>query len=435
LRLGSIGARLTASLLAVLLLAALVLGGVTYRNVLGETERLSDYHLRQMALSLRDQGTVAPDEAEALVDEELDFVVQIWTEDGRAVYASRQHSELPSRAVMGFANTMIDGRDWRTYSVAARGRVIQVAQPQQIRRRLATQAALQSVVPLLVLAPLLALVLWGVVATSIASLKRLARDVRARDAASLAPLVAAGLPDEAAPLVRSLNLLLERLAAAFDAQRAFVADAAHELRSPLTALRLQLGTLRRARDDDERAPAIVALSAGIDRASRLVEQLLTLARSSAGAPEPVLEAIDLGELVREALVDAAPLAASRSTRLALDSAPGVMVRGERPALAALVRNLADNAVRHSPPGARVIVNVAQDGSAARITVDDSGPGLAPADRVRAFDRFWRRDPGATTGSGLGLAIVASVAQRHQATLSLDESPLGGLRVTVRFGPP
>ena len=144
----SIRARLLASLLGLLALAALLMGAVTYRNVLAETETLFDYQLQQMALSLRDQGEISAAQADSIADAQLDFVIQIWTVDGRSIYASRPHASLPSRALLGLATLNVDGRAWRTYSVATRERVIQVAQPIEIRRRLAAHAAWRSVLPL-----------------------------------------------------------------------------------------------------------------------------------------------------------------------------------------------------------------------------------------------------------------------------------------------
>jgi two-component system OmpR family sensor kinase/two-component system sensor histidine kinase QseC len=435
----SLRLRLLASLLAALALAALVLGGATYRNALRETQELFDYQLKQMALSLRDQGEIAPGAASA----ELDFVVQIWSADGRAIYASRAHAALPSRAVLGFADIDVERQTWRTYSVATPSRVIQVAQPRQIREKLAADAAWRSVLPLLLLAPLLGAAVWWLVARALSPLERLSRDVVARDAESLAPLSAEGLPEEVAPLAASINGLLQRLGAAFDTQRAFVADAAHELRSPLTALKLQVQMLKRAPEGAARDEAVAALGAGVDRATRLVEQLLTLARNEPGARPAEPMAIDLGELVRQALIDSGALALARGSTLELDAQAGVEVRGDAAGLTALARNLADNALRHSPPGSRVQVSVAGDGPQALLRVDDSGPGIAEADRPQAFARFWRREShapaaqqagpsDAPSGSGLGLAIVKSVAERHAASLRLDTSPLGGLRVEVRF---
>jgi len=432
----SIRARLLVWILATLGFGALVMGFAAYRNVLRETEALFDYQLRQMALSLRDQGEIAPAQAGALADADFDFVVQIWTVDGRAIYASRAHSELPARAVLGFADVAVQGRTWRTFSVATPDRVIQVAQPAQIRQRLAAEAALRSVLPLLAVAPLMAAAVWWLVALAFRPLRRVAHQVRTRDAESLSPLSLTGLPDEVTPLVEALNALLQRLATAFGAQRAFVADAAHELRSPLTALRLQIGRLRRSPDEAARGAALDALSAGVERAVRLVEQLLTLARSEPGAPVASRETIALGELVRQAVADTVPYAVSRGTEFEFDADDGVQVEGDRSALAALVRNLADNAVRYSPPGSRVQVRVGLDDGAPTLWVDDSGPGIPAAERERVFDRFYRREADgageAAQGTGLGLAIVRSVAERHGARLTLGESPLGGLRVMVRF---
>jgi two-component system OmpR family sensor kinase/two-component system sensor histidine kinase QseC len=428
----SIRVRLLLWLLATLAAAALLMGALTYRGVLAETEALFDYQLRQMALSLRDQGEVAPGQARALADGELDFVVQIWTVDGRGIYASRAHSSLPERAALGFADITAEGKTWRTFGVATRDRVIQVAQPRQIRRQLAADAALHSVAPLLLVAPVLALAMWWLAAGTLAPLRRLTVGLRERDEQSLQPLSTSGLPVEVAPLVAALNGLLQRLGESLDTQRAFVSDAAHELRSPLTALSLQLQLLRRAPDAAARSAAIDALGAGIDRAGRLVEQLLTLARSEPGAPLAMVLSLDLSELVREAVADTVPLALVRGASLELFADAPVRVRGEAAALAMLARNLADNAVRHSPRGARVELRVFADGGVPTLQVDDAGPGIPLADRERVFDRFYRRASDDEAGSGLGLAIVRSVASRHGATVSLADSRLGGLRVTVQF---
>ncbi|HEX7382834.1 MAG TPA: histidine kinase dimerization/phospho-acceptor domain-containing protein, partial [Burkholderiaceae bacterium] len=318
----SIRSRLLVSLLATLALGALVVAAVAYRNVLQQTEALFDYQLRQMALSLRDQGAIDVAQAPRLNDEGFDFVVQIWTADGRTIYASRPYTQLPSRAVLGFADIGVGGQVWRTYSVATEDRVIQVAQPLRLRQSLAAQAALRSVVPLLVVAPLLAALMGWLVTRALRPLSRVARDVSARDAEALTPLPAAGLPDEVAPLVRSLNALLERLQAAFGAQRAFVADAAHELRSPLTALKLQLGLLRDARDDAERNDAVARLQTGIERARHLVEQLLALARAEPG-PATTPGKVDLSQLARQAVADTAAQAASLGGHVAVEAPAAV----------------------------------------------------------------------------------------------------------------
>jgi two-component system OmpR family sensor kinase/two-component system sensor histidine kinase QseC len=429
--------RLLLSLLAVLVIAALAMGGSVYWNVLSQTESLFDYQLRQMALSLRDQGEIAPEDARALADGQLDYVIQIWREDGHEVYATQLQTEPPARAVLGFADIEAGGIVWRTFGVEARDRVIQVAQPQNVRHSRAAQAALRSVLPLLAVAPALALVIGWLVSRSLAPLQRLAVEVRSRDSGSLQALPEDDLPDEVLPLVQSLNALLARLGAALAAQRHFVGDAAHELRSPLTALKLQVQVIRRAPDEAARDEAARALTAGVDRATRLVEQLLALARSEAG-PQREATSAPLAELVRQSMADVAPFADARGTTLELDVADGaeaMTVPGDGD-VAVLARNLIDNAVRYSPPGGRVSVWVGSDpdrATAPVLQVDDDGPGIPAADREMVFDRFVRRDNAADqTGSGLGLAIVRQVALRQGAEVVLSDSPAGGLRARVTW---
>ena len=429
----SIRVRLLVSLLALLALAAALTAAVTYRNVLAETEALFDYQLQQMALSLRDQGEIGAAQADNLADAKLDFVVQIWTVDGRSIYASRPHPALPARARLGLATFEVAGRSWRTYSVATRERVIQIAQPVEIRERLAARSAWRTVLPLLLIAPLAAVGIWWVAARNLAPLERLAGDLRSRDARSLAPVATDRLPDELSPLARSLNLLLERLGHSLDRQRAFVADAAHELRSPLTALKLQLELLVRADDEAGRQAARQAIGDGIDRASRLVEQLLALARSEPGAAASSSEAVDLAEVARLAISETMAFARSRRIDFELDADAAVRVPGDAVSLGLVVRNLADNAARYAPPGSLVRVAVSADAKGALLRVDDAGPGIPEAERERVFDRFVRRSDGGEPGSGLGLAIVRSVATQHGASVTLDRSPAGGLRVDVRFG--
>ncbi|MET0334499.1 MAG: ATP-binding protein [Rhizobacter sp.] len=431
-RLNSLRARLLMALLGMLALVALVMGIVTYRNVLAETESLFDYQLRQMALSLRDQGEVTATQADALANEKLDFVVQIWTLDGRSIYATRPHEELPSRALLGLADVRVRGEVWRTFSVATPGRVIQVAQPLATRQRLAADAALRSVTPLLLLVPLMALMAWWLAAVTLRPLRKVAREVQSLDDRLLQPLPDEGLPDEVSPLVGALNGLLSRLGQTLDTQRAFLSDAAHELRSPLTALKLQLEGLRRAGDETARQEAVASLADGIDRSVRIVEQLLTLARSEPGAVAPAMQSLDLGELVRQAVADTVPYALSRGSRFDLRADEGVTLQGDPVGVSVMVRNLADNAVRYAPPGSEVVLRVYREQGAPVLEVDDAGPGIPPSERERVFDRFYRRAANGEAGSGLGLAIVKSVAERHGASVVLGESPLGGLRVKVTF---
>jgi len=428
----SIRARLLIALLALVAGTSLLAGALTYRRVLAETSTLFDYQLRQMALSLRSQIPMAPrlelppDQAGA------DFVIQIWDRYGARVYFSRPGLPLINATALGYADVDAGGLEWRTYGLQTLDGVIQIAQPVRVREVLARGAALRVVIPLLLLLPLLGAAIAGVVGNGLRPLRRVAVEVQRRDVDSLTPIAAARLPQEVAPLVNELNRLLARLHAAFQAQRAFVADAAHELRSPLTAVRLQLQLLDRAPDQAARTEARANLGAAVERAIHLVEQLLTLARNE---PRAVtggeLAVIALDQAAAEGVADTHALALDRQTDLALEAEP-LTVSGDREALRTLVRNLVDNAVRYTPRGGRVRVSTRGGGGGAVLEVCDSGPGIPPADRERVFDRFYRRSGALSDGSGLGLAIVKAIADRHGAEVSLGEAVEGGLKVSVRF---
>ena len=430
----SLRARLSVFLLAAALLAAGITGLLAYRNTLKENERLFDYQLRQTALSLRDQGVAAGLQAPGPDEDAPAVVVQIWTMNGAALYLSHPGAALPDRAVLGFSDVDAGNQRWRVYSMAARNRIIQVAQPLELRRDLAAAAALRSLRPLLIFAPLMALLIWFLVDRALRPVQRLANEVRLRDAASLAPLREHGLPSEVEPVAHAINALLARLKLAFDSQRAFVADAAHELRSPLTALKLQLQLMARAPDEEGRRAAAAQLEQGVERATRLIEQLLTAARTAPGESVEPAQALDFAELARQAVAEVWPLAEAKRTELALEAPAAAMCDGDASALRILMRNLLDNAVRYAPEGSHVHVSMAEQADAILLAVDDSGPGIPADERDRVFQRFYRsqREAGDGTGSGLGLAIVANIAARHGATVALQDSALGGLRVELRF---
>lgn len=428
--------RLLAAVLAMYLLAALGTGVFTYRGMLTQMEALFDYQLEQMAWSLRDQGEVAPTDARALADARLDFVVQVWSPDGRGLYASRPHAQLPSQAKLGHANVVVDGTAWHTFSVATPWSVVQVAQPLAVRQRLAAEAAFRTLLPWLVLVPAVAALLAWLVDWLLRPLQRVAQALQQRDSRSLQPLEALDLPDEVAALVQALNRLMAQLAQALSAQQAFLADAAHELRSPLAALNLQLHVVRHAADAQDRDQALQQLADGLARTHRLVAQLLDLARAEPPTGTEVAQAVDLAEVVRGALSTLAPLWQARGNRVSFHADPVPCVMGHEAELASLARNLIDNAVRHSPPGVAVVVSVRPGGSSDTagvvLCVDDAGPGIPEAERARVFERFYRRAEADVLGSGLGLAIVQAVAERHGARVTLGDSPQGGLRVEVRF---
>lgn len=432
----SLRARLLWLLLAVIVVTALVQAFVAYRTARAEADEIFDYHMQQMALSLRSglplQAAVGHGDGEGH-DEIDDFVVQVWTQDGLRVFQSAR-ATIPQRETMGYADVPARGTTYRVFTMRSGAQVIQVAQDMAARREMAGTLALRTAAPIAVMAPLSMLLVWWVVSSSLAPVQRVRRQVAQRQADDLDEVSEAGLPDEVRPLVHELNLLFARVRQAFDAQKSFVADAAHELRSPLAALKLQVQGLQRASDDGTRELAVVRLHAGIDRATRLVEQLLVLARHQASAaggqrPQPVV----LADLARQAVADIASTVQSRRIDIGVSRADEGAFLGHPDAARILVRNLLDNAVKYTPDGGTVDVEVQRSADAWLLEVHDSGPGIDEADRERVLDRFYRVAGSQATGSGLGLAIVKSIADLHGAALTLDRSArLGGLCVSVRF---
>lgn len=437
----SLRTRLIWFLLAAIVFTALAQAVIAYRTARAEADEIFDYHMQQMALSLRSGLPLASASTRSVDphgEEGYDFVVQVWTSDGLRVFQSAR-STLPQRTVLGFSQVQARGTTYRVFSMQAGPQIIQVAQDMAARQEMAGTLALRTLLPIALMAPLLMLVVWWVVSSSLAPVARARRQVSQRQADDLSEIGEAGLPDEIRPLVHELNLLFGRVRQAFEAQRNFVADAAHELRSPLAALRLQAQGLQRASDDAARDIAVTRLTAGIDRATRLVEQLLVLARHQAGAAELKSERVALSDLARQAVADVAPSALARQIDVGVVHADEATVVGHAEALRILLRNLLDNAVKYTPEGGTVDVESRQTGptagraACARLIVEDSGPGIADGDRDRVLDRFYRVAGTSATGSGLGLAIVKSIAELHGAEVTLSRSAkLGGLRVQVDF---
>jgi two-component system OmpR family sensor kinase len=429
----SLRARLLVYLLAAIALVAAVQATMAYRTALAEADAVFDYHMRQTAYSLRAGLPFEPGEDVAPHDDEnFDFVVQIWSADGRQLYRSARRAALPDRAVLGFSSVPARDTTYRVYSLQVPGGVIQVGQDMEVRRAMARTLALRTAAPVAALVPLLMAAAWWVVGSTLLPLRRLREQLAERRADDLSAVGEDPVPDEIRPLVHELNLLFDRLRHAFDTQKRFVADAAHELRSPLAALKLQVQGLARAPDEASRQRAVARLDAGIDRATRLVDQLLALARqqdqAGAGATPVVL-----ADLVKQAMADAAPAAQQRGVDLGLVAADATAVPGDAGALGLLLRNLLDNAVKYTPAGGRVDIAVESEPGALCLRVEDSGPGIPEPERERVLDRFYRVPGSEGAGSGLGLAIVKAIADAHGATLSIGHSQqLGGLRVELRL---
>ena len=434
----SIRGRLLAWLVGAVLTAGIGGAAIVYAVALHEIDELFDYHIRQLALSLAAQSIHQESAMVAVPDdtdhEEFDFAVQIWNENGESLYLSPNYPALPARATLGFSDVRDASGEWRIYAAQWGPRTIQVVQPLGVRREMAFASALRTLLPLLFVIPTLVAAVWLTVGRALRPLRRVVDAVERRGASALEPLDQAGLPVDIAPLVAALNRLLRRLQESIAAQRAFVGDAAHELRTPLAALRLQAQVLVRTGEENERRATGEEFVTSVDRATHLVEQLLELARSEPDAVARAFVPVKLDELAREAVSQLAGEALAAGVDLGTaDADENVVVRGDPQSLRILLRNLVDNAVRYTPPGGRVDVIAENRGGRPSIAVLDTGPGIPAAERERVFSRFYRVPGSAGSGSGLGLAIVRRIADVHGAQVALDSGEGGmGLKASVVF---
>ncbi len=443
----SIERTLLAWVLGTLTLGSVLVALVIYMVTFDEMNEVFDADLKNVAEavgSYHHSGLGAdafqphmPQRSDVPDDDEI--VTVTWTRARHRVYASDPRVKMAYIDVEGLSRTRVEGEEWIVYTSVRDDGVAQAAQRAAARQEIAGESAAKVLPPMLVLAVVVGGLLVFGLRRGLQPLDAAARDVAARSAMSLEPIEAADLPREITPLVTSINGLIGRLATAFSAQQRFMADAAHELRTPVTALRLQLQLLRRSTDEASREEALAELESGIARSQRLIEQLLNVARSEPGGESTRKEPVELGGLVRAVVGKLSIQAEQRGIDLGAAGLAGSVVRGDKEQLTVLLDNLVENALRYTPAGGVVDVEVGTRDDRAELRVIDNGPGIPEAERERVFDRFFRgedasalaRDNG---GSGLGLAIVRAIAQRHGASVSLH-TPASGRGLEVRVGFP
>ncbi len=431
----SIRAQLLLGLLGAML--AIMLAGATliFFIIRDEVAELFDHQLEHTAYAFAAQPLQATEVAsdEPGDNPEADFVIQVWSDAGQLLFQSRPQPGLSRQPQRGFFDLRLGDERWRLFSLQSSGNLVQVAQPLQVRNAMARETAFDALKLFALLFPVAALLIYLTVGAGMRSLQRMANDVGRRSHLDLTPIDPRQLPVEVTPLVSSLNDLMMRLNRVISSQKTFVADAAHELLTPITALQLQAQLLSRATDEERRHETLVALRAGLTRTVHVARQLLVLARQDPDLEQPASGPIDLAELARQVIQSQRSLAEVRGIALELYAlAPGV-VTGTSDALAVLLSNLVDNAIKYTPAGGRVRVTVVNDSDRCRIVVEDSGTGIPAEEHERVFDRFYRRPGTAALGSGLGLAIVKDIAERHRSTIELRTSTeLGGLYIQVTF---
>lgn len=332
----------------------------------------------------------------------------------------------------GFHTVQIGGTDWRVFGAHGAERDVHVYVGEQADSRSdILWAVLRSALwPMALALPLLGVALWWAVYRGLGPLRQAGIALAERQPQALHPLVLESAPSEMAPMVGALNSLFERIGHLLESERRFTADAAHELRTPIAAIRAQAQVAMGETDEALRRHALQGTLEGCDRAIRLVEQLLTLARLE-GVAASAMDPVDLRALAQRMVAKVAPKAIAKHQALEFEASEPCTIPGNETLLAVLVRNLVDNAVRYSPPGARVLVTVRQQAGQVMLSVADSGPGLDEADLKRLGERFFRVPGNLESGSGLGWSIVQRIAAVHGLRLQASRShALGGLAVDV-----
>jgi len=424
----SLQGRLIISLTAMIVVAGVIAGIVAFRLAFDEAIELQDSILLQVGtVAAGNTGLPVPAPAGSILEPEAQVVIE----------------QLGDAAEKDVLRTLPDGlhivsRSHEAWRLLIRtrsdgGRVL-IGQPISVRDNIARNSALHAVVPLVVLLPCLVLVVTVVVRRALRPMAQLAARLDARQADDLQTLPLNGTPAELHPFIASINHLLERVQTLIDQQRRFIADAAHELRTPITAMSLQAENLGQVELPPDGRSRLSALINGARRTAHLLDQLLALARYDMGrAPEAPVTSLD--QCAKQVVADMLPRAAERGIDLGFELVEPLMVRGEPAMLASVVHNLIDNALRHTPEGGRVDIGVYRDGEHVVLQIEDTGPGISPADHKRVFEPFVRGTQPVEGGTGLGLSIVKRIVERLKGSVVLENLPTSGLRATVNLPVP
>lgn len=430
--------RLSLWISTAILVGAAIAGVYSYMDATDDAHRGQDTQLRQVGylISRLDAVPTSPISREQVGDVDFDARLVVRFIDAPGVppaYPARPphfSTALPD----GLQTVKLGDETWRVFvRTNAKGVRVAVAQQTVVRDAAARASAWRTVMPILFLGPVLVLMAALLVRAMFQPLQRLAAQLRERRAHDLGELDRAALPSEVWPFVAEINKLIARTVRALTLQRRFIADAAHALRSPMTAMSLQAERLAASAMPDQARERLGSLSAGLSRTRILLDQLLTLARTQEAGGD-VSARVPLKKAIQECLEDLVPLADAKSIDLGVVGDADPAVCGSAVDIGILVKNLIDNAIRYTPDGGRIDISVAEHGGQVLLDIDDTGPGIAAAERERVFDPFYRVLGNGEIGSGLGLAITVAIANPIGATITLLDKPDGsrGLRARVAF---
>lgn len=437
----SIQIKLSFVLAAVIAVVAVTAGVFSFLSTLDDAHERQDDVLYQVADLAARVLAAAPQAIQSieLLDDDRDssLLVQVLAEHGSADHTTAGPRLPVDPSWSGGLHTLdVGDQTFRVLvrTTPTRERIV-VAQDTDLRNTAALKDALRTLTPFLILVPILLIAIADIVRRMFRPTRELSDQVDARAETDLSPIVDDHLPREIRPFVRAINRLLVRVAEAMEAQRRFVADAAHELRTPAAALSLQAERLGRAAMSDAARDRLRALRHGLDRNQHLLTQLLALAKVQSAADTPPHSRTNVGAVIHDVLETVLPLAEAKHIDIGVTGEDDLDLPVDELDLTSLVRNLADNAIRYTPEGGKVDLSVIAVPGAVLLCVSDSGPGVPVADRDRIFEPFYRVLGTGQAGSGLGLSIVAAIVCKIGARIAAgpaDEATQRGLRVTLTF---
>jgi len=407
-----------------------------YAQIKNETNTLFDYHLKEVTEVFFNTSSIQWDKFDHRNDKEQidsDFAVVIFDKFHRQNYATGINGLIPYPKYSGYGKLTISKEMWHTYSLSNDQRTVVFLQPELVREKFAVLTAFNSILPFLLILPIFAILIWIILKNGFAPLDSIQNIIATIDEHSLEPLVFHNIPRELQSLTDVLNKTIKRLKISIDARKNFIADAAHELRTPISVLKIQWELVYKAEDTTQRKIFMHKLYKGIERSNRLVEQLLALSREESYNKISILYTeIDLSQIIIDVLTESLSFAELKNIALEVDRFEKINMYADRNEIEILVSNLIDNAIGYTQENGLVILNLYIQSKKIVLEVCDNGIGIADSDKTRIFDRFYRVTNNATIGSGLGLSIVKEISNKYNARIEVKNNFPHGSIFIIEF---
>lgn len=417
-----------------IILIYLLISLVSYEVSNEELNELYDANLQQVANTIVAQHLAIQDATHLYnnnqlgigtqIEGEEDFYVRILAEDRKVLYVSHPDANVPLPSILGLSTQTLQKKQWRFFSIKVKGATIQVAQSLKQRKNTIKETAVSLIVSQILFIPFLVLLIFFAIRKALLPLNELTVEIKRRNSEVLEPFSDIKLPSEIKPLVQSLNMFIEKVSSMVNVLKRFTSDAAHELRTPITALKLQLSIVENAKTKNERESAIQNLKSGIHRSEKLISQLLTLARLEPNSHIREIQPINIRLLVKESIEELLPFAHEKYIDLGLSKKDDAIIYGVGYEIKILINNILDNAIRYTPNHGCVNVSIKDIADKVILEINDNGPGVLSNDLERVLERFYRGENNDSVGSGLGLAIVKEIALYHKATIELKNTNPG-----------